>query len=79
MDTAQLPFIEFRKNTVHMGGATINGSFVPKTEGGITIPFTAEYTAVPGTFFRKFLVELLSAKTSFPSSGNIRAKINKAP
>ncbi|HEX2955694.1 MAG TPA: hypothetical protein VHO70_02615 [Chitinispirillaceae bacterium] len=52
-------------------GATIKSTptdiEVLVSEGGITIPFTSAHTTVPGIYYGKFVVDLVTLKVTFPS------------
>lgn len=54
------------------------GVSTPASSGGIIIPFTDTETETPGIYFAKILVTLLEVQTTFPSSGYLTVKIEKA-
>lgn len=54
------------------------GTSTAASAGGIIIPFTATETATPGLYFARIHVTLLDIQTTFPSSGYLTVKIEKA-
>lgn len=54
------------------------GVTTPASSGGIVIPFTDTDTATPGLYFAKIPVLIDGKQTTFPSSGYLTVKIEKA-
>lgn len=54
------------------------GVETPASAGGIIIPFTSVETEIPGLYFAKVVVTLQEVQTTFPSSGYLTVKIEKA-
>lgn len=59
-------------------GATANGSPVPPTAGGITIPFSSKESEASGLFFGAVKTNLFGVISTYPNTGYITIKINKS-
>jgi hypothetical protein len=64
--------------TVEHDITCLPGVKTPPSDGGGIIPFTFVETEIPGLYFAKVVVTLQGVQTTFPSSGYLTVKIEKA-
>ncbi len=59
-------------------GASVNGSQVSYSQGGVTTPLTKKETSQYGLFYGHFKVNMFGNIRTFPTSGYVEINITKA-